>query len=71
LRFAQANAPAIAAACSGAAAAKLAYDRRDGIARRGEQLLHRGGAGGAPQVSRLVVDREQLPPVVVSYLDDE
>jgi hypothetical protein len=70
----QANAPAIAAAASGAAAAKLAYDRRDNVAKGGRSLLRNanGEGRGQQQVARMVVEREQLPPVVFSsHAEDE
>jgi hypothetical protein len=51
----------------------MAYDKRSGIAAGGRTLLQRAGLQerreGGQQVSRMVVDREQLPPVVASYDD--
>jgi hypothetical protein len=73
----QANAPAIVAATTGAAAAKLAYDRRDGLARGGRGAAPRpGGAagaadGGRPAVARLLVRARDLPPVVSSPLVED
>jgi hypothetical protein len=68
----QANAPVIAAAASGAAAAKMAYDRRDAAAPGGRHLPHRAAGKHEPRVARIIVERAQLPPVTgTSFSEDE
>lgn len=62
-----ANAPGIAAAVGGFAAAKVALDKRD------KRTAGKAGFEGSRQaaadkpVSRMLVDRKELPPITVSY----
>lgn len=65
-----ANAPAIAAAASGAVAAKLAYDKRPHISRTSAALLQRAGGGGGA-AARQQVSRVVEPPAVAAASIDE
>lgn len=64
-----ANAPGIAAAVGGLAAAKVAIDKRD--QRRVDKTIrsHPQSAAGDRPVSRLVVERKEISPITVSYDD--
>lgn len=65
--FCVANAPGIAAAVGGLAAAKVALNQRDAPARPGGRLpAQRPLSPDTPAVARVVVERKELPPLLCS-----
>lgn len=62
-----ANAPGIAAAVGGMAAAKVAIDKRDKRRVNKPSFWESQSAASDRPVARVVVERKELPPITVSY----